>query len=196
MVAETSWQEDLTNAVRKMLESNEFRSSIAEEHVRDTPGRFVASLAEYFWGLKQDPKEILARSFSQGTYDEMVTVRDIRFVSFCAHHLVPFLGKVHFAYLPAERIVGLSKIPRLVEVFARRPQVQEKLTVEIADTFQQQLAPRGCGVVVDAVHLCMAIRGVKKEGAVTRTTALRGCFSNGSSKHEFLETVGRVESWM
>lgn len=184
-----SWREALQGAVECMLSQDEFKRQMAEEHIKETPVRFVKSLDEYFWGLKQDPEEILRKGFAPGNYDEMVLVRDIRFASLCAHHLLPFTGRIHFGYLPARRIVGLSKIPRLVEVYARRPQVQEQLASQIVDTFQKVVKPAGCGVVIEALHLCMAIRGVRKETAITRTTALRGIFKDPSTKTEFLNAV-------
>ena len=184
-----SWQSMLGLAIESMVSQPEFRAQMSEEHIRDTPKRFVQSFEEYFSGLKGDPEEILRKGFAPGSYDEMVMVRDIRFASLCAHHLVPFIGKVHFGYLPSRRIVGLSKIPRLVEIYARRPQVQEQLASQIVETFQNVVEPLGCGVVIEALHLCMAIRGVRKETAVTRTTALKGAFKEPSLKAEFLNAV-------
>jgi GTP cyclohydrolase IA len=183
------WQAALETAIELMLAMPEFRAQMSEEHIRETPARFVRSFEEYFAGLTEDPEEVLRRGFAKGDYDEMVLVRDIRFASHCGHHLVPFLGKVHFGYLPARRIVGLSKIPRLIEVYARRPQVQEQLASQIVDTFQKVVQPSGCGVVIEALHLCMAVRGVRKETAITRTTALRGSFKKASVKAEFLNAV-------
>lgn len=190
-----TWQEALQNAITAMLNEQKFSQHISENHVRDTPQRVVKAFEEYFSGLDQDPEEVLRRGFEVGNYDEMVYVKNISFVSFCAHHLAPFIGKVHFAYLPHKQIVGLSKIPRLVEVYSKRPQVQEKLTAEIVDTFQKVVKPKGCGAVVEALHLCMAIRGVKKDQAVTRTTALRGCFKKETTKQEFLDGVKGVSGW-
>ena len=194
-VFDGTWQEALEWAITGMLTAQEFSSNIAEGHVRDTPKRVVKAFEEYFSGLRQDPEEILKRGFEVGEYDEMVYVKNISFVSFCAHHLAPFIGKVHFAYLPRTQIVGLSKIPRLVEAYSKRPQVQEKLTAEIVDTFYKVVQPRGCGVVVEALHLCMAIRGVKKDQTITRTTALRGCFKNPETKNEFLDGVKGERGW-
>lgn len=158
--------------------------------IQDTPQRVVKAFGEYFAGCHEDPKEVLTKGFDSHGYDEMVFNCNIPFVSFCAHHLVPFMGRVHFAYIPDKKLVGLSKIPRLVECFAKRPQLQERLTQEIVDTFQTTIQPHGCGVVVEAVHLCMAIRGVKKEGAFTKTQAIRGCFKAAPEvKYEFLDGV-------
>ena len=164
---------------------------IEDEHIRDTPARVCVSFDEYFAGCYQDPTKVLGKRFPSHGYDEMVFVNNIPFVSFCAHHLVPFMGKVHFAYIPKEHIVGLSKIPRLVECFAKRPQVQEKLTQQLVNTFQEVINPKGCGVVIEAFHLCMAIRGIKKEGAYTRTQAIRRCFRKAEVKAEFLDGVSK-----
>jgi len=185
------WGADLELAISRMLASPLYAAQMSRDHVRETPMRFVKAFCEYFKGLQEDPVAILKRGFQCREYDEMVVVQDIQFASMCAHHLVPFFGRVHFGYLPNKRIVGLSKIPRLVDVFAHRPQVQEQLTCQVVDTFQKVVKPRGCGVVIEALHLCMAIRGVRKETAVTRTTALRGVFRKVATKAEFLNSVSR-----
>lgn len=184
-----SWQGQLHHAIALMLAEPEFQKSMSVEHVNDTPRRFVEAFQEYFSGLKQNPEEVLRTGFEPGNYDEMIYVRNVRFTSFCAHHLSPFIGKVHFAYLPSRKIIGLSKIPRLIEIYSRRPQVQEKLSAEIVDTFQRIVQPKGCGVVIEAVHLCMTIRGVRKEEAETRTTALTGVFRDSAVKSEFLDGI-------
>jgi GTP cyclohydrolase I len=163
--------------------------TIGLEHVRETPKRYRRMLFdELFWGCFQDPEAVLRKSFSEKKYDEMIFINEISFVSLCAHHLVPFTGVCHFAYVPDKKIVGLSKVARLVEIYARRPQVQEKLTEEIADTFVKVVKPKGCGVVMEAMHLCMAIRGVKK-AAVTKTQVLRGVFLQPLPREEFLRGV-------
>jgi len=177
-------------AIRQLL-ANLPVGMISEEHIKETPTRVTKAFEEYFAGCYQDPNEVLTKGFPSEGYDEMVYVNNIAFVSFCAHHLIPFIGKVHFGYIPKKRIVGLSKIPRLVECYARRPQVQEQMTQQIVDTFQTMIEPHGCGVVIEAFHLCMAIRGVKKEGAYTRTTAIRGCFTRPEVKSEFLDGVNK-----
>ncbi len=124
----------------------------------------------------------------------MITVGDIGFTSLCAHHMLPFIGKCYFAYIPNKYIVGLSKIPRMIDILAHRLQVQETLSEEIVDCFQKTVKPRGCAIVIEASHMCMSIRGVKKEGAYMRTTALRGIFSKDeSAKAEFLSGIGRVK---
>jgi len=188
MNGDLCWNE-LATGIDSILRVPEIAASIDREHLQQTPERVTKMMREeFFSGCFHDPKSVLSRTF-KSKEDEMVYVNDIHFVSFCAHHLVPFVGKVHFAYIPNGRIVGLSKIPRLIEILAHRPQVQEKLTGEIVDNFQEVLKPKGCGVVIEAVHFCMMIRGVKKETAYTKTNALRGCFKNAATRYEFLDGV-------
>jgi len=188
------WAEHLHVAIRKLC-SNVFEGCITSDHLKDTPDRVVSAFTEYFSGVDEDPELVLKTGFQPGTYNEMVYVKDIEFVSFCAHHLAPFIGKAHFAYLPHEKIVGISKIPRLVEIYSRRPQVQEKLSSDIVDTFMKVVRPKGCGVVIEALHMCMAIRGIKKR-AITRTTALRGVFLTPECKGEFLDGVKGGLGWL
>jgi GTP cyclohydrolase IA len=147
------------------------------EGLLNTPGRVARAYKESFEGLQQDPSEVLTTIFDEG-HDEMVLVRDISFASFCEHHLLPFMGTASVGYIPNEsgQITGLSKLARLVEVFARRPQVQERLTTQIADSLESCLLPKGVIVVVQAEHLCMSIRGVRKPGSLTVTSAVRGQF--------------------
>jgi GTP cyclohydrolase I len=155
--------------------------AIGEDPKRDglanTPSRVARMYAEIFAGLDADPGEVLKVTF-EADHDEMVLVKDIPFASICEHHLIPFIGKAHVAYIPNDdgRITGLSKIARLVEGFAKRPQVQERITSQIADTLERVLEPRGALVVVEAEHLCMSMRGVNKPGAITVTSAVRGLF--------------------
>jgi GTP cyclohydrolase I len=190
------WEEQLRTAIFQMLGQKEFRAVISDNHVAETPDRVVKAFGEYFSGVYQDPEAVLKKGFETGTYDEMVFVKNISFVSFCAHHLTPIIGKVHFAYLPQKKIVGLSKIPRMIEIFAKRPQVQEKFTTDIVDTFFNVVQPHGCGAVVEALHLCMTIRGIKKEDAVTRTTRLLGSFRDRGVKEEFLDGVKCERGWL
>jgi len=147
------------------------------EGLRQTPARVARAYRESFEGLQQDAGDVLSTIFDEG-HDEMVLVRDISFASFCEHHLLPFMGTAAVGYIPNEsgQITGMSKLARLVEVFARRPQVQERLTTQIADALESNLSPRGVIVVVQAEHLCMSIRGVRKPGALTTTSAVRGQF--------------------
>ena len=145
--------------------------------LKDTPRRVTEMYREVFSGLHEDPEAVIDAVFDVG-HDEMIMVRDIPLYAVCEHHLIPFTGKAHVAYVPGEdgRITGLSKLPRLVDVLAKRPQVQEKLTTEIADVLERALKPRGVFVVIEAEHLCMSMRGVKKPGSITVTSAVRGVF--------------------
>ena len=156
----------------------------------DTPGRVARAYAETFAGLGQDPYDILATTFDED-HDEMVLVKDIPMYSTCEHHLVPFTGVAHVGYIPAGgRITGLSKLARLVDVYARRPQVQERMTGQIADALNDVLKPRGVLVVIEAEHLCMAMRGIRKPGAVTVTSAVRGMFrDNAATRSEAMSLV-------
>ena len=154
------------------------------EGVLDTPKRVIKSWETIFGGYKLTPEEVLTTQFSE-TYDEMVICKDIEFYSTCEHHLLPFYGKCHIGYLPNGKIVGLSKMPRLVEVFARRLQVQERLTEQIANSMMEILEPRGVGVIMEAKHHCVVCRGVQKQNSVMITSALKGLFSEFNVKSEF-----------
>ena len=159
------------------------------EGLRETPARVARMYAEMFSGLHKNPREHLQKTFTQ-KYDEMVLVKNIDFASFCEHHLLPFTGKAHVAYLPAGRIAGLSKLARAVEELARRPQVQERMTEDLADLLLAELEPRGVGVVLEATHSCMTIRGVRKPGSVCTTSAMRGVFrDNISSRSELMSLI-------
>lgn len=159
------------------------------EGMRETPDRVARMYAEVFQGLHQDPRIHLKKLFTQ-QYDEMVTIPNIRFESFCEHHLLPFTGKAHVAYLPNGRVVGLSKIPRVIDVLARRPQVQERLTVEVAETLMEELRPRGVAVVMEANHSCMSIRGVRKADSVCVTSSMLGAFRDQpATRAEFLSLI-------
>ncbi|MCZ2858301.1 GTP cyclohydrolase I FolE [Blastococcus sp. VKM Ac-2987] len=182
-------QERVAAAVRELL------IAVGEDPDRpglqDTPARVARSYAETFAGLWQDPYDILATTFDED-HDELVLVKDIPMYSTCEHHLVPFHGVAHVAYIPGEdgRVTGLSKLARLVEVYARRPQVQERLTRQIADALADALKPRGVLVVVQAEHLCMAMRGVRKPGSSTVTSAVRGIFrDNAATRAEAMSLV-------
>jgi GTP cyclohydrolase IA len=159
--------------------------------LRDTPARVARAYAETFAGLWQDPNEILATTFDED-HDELVLVKDIPMYSTCEHHLVPFHGTAHIGYVPGAdgRVTGLSKLARLVEVYARRPQVQERMTSQIADALSDVLKPRGVIVVIEAEHLCMAMRGIRKPGASTVTSAVRGLFrENPASRNEAMSLI-------
>ena len=163
------------------------------EGLLETPDRVVRSYEEFFSGYGKDPKEILAKTFSEvDGYDEMIVMNDIRFESHCEHHMVPIIGKAHIGYLPDRRVVGISKLARLVDVYARRLQIQEKMTVQIADTLQEVLQPKGVGVVVEAAHQCMTTRGVHKPGAALVTSRMLGAFRQDvSTRREFLAIIAR-----
>jgi GTP cyclohydrolase I len=159
------------------------------EGLRDTPARVARMYAELFSGLHEDPRVHLRRFFAEKC-DEVVLVRDISFDSMCEHHMLPFMGKAHIGYLPDGRVVGLSKLARVVESVARRPQVQERMTEAIADLLVEELHPRGVAVVIEAVHTCMSVRGVRKPSAVCVTSAMRGRFrSNASSRAEIMTLI-------
>ena len=159
------------------------------EGLLETPARVARMYAEMFSGLKQDAREHLKKVFTE-QYDEVVLVRDITFSSMCEHHLLPFIGKAHIAYAPKGKVLGLSKLARLVDVIARRPQVQERMTEEIANLLVEQLDAKGVAVVVEASHSCMTIRGVRKPGSMCLTSAMKGIFrSNVSSRAEVMQLI-------
>lgn len=164
----------------------------AREGMRDTPRRVTKAYTEFFSGYETDPVSVLSTTFSEvGGYDEMIVLRDIDFSSYCEHHMVPFTGRVHIAYIPTDRVVGLSKLARLVDVYAKRLQIQEKLTAEIAQTLQAVLKPKGVAVVVEATHMCMTMRGVRKTGTVMQTSKLLGLFrSDPRTRQEFYSLIG------
>jgi GTP cyclohydrolase IA len=162
----------------------------SREGLLRTPKRAARSLRHLTSGYQQDPDKVLNGALFSVSYDEMVIVRDIEIFSLCEHHLLPFFGRCHVAYLPNRKVVGLSKIPRLVDVFARRLQVQERLTTQIAETLMRKVQPRGVGVIIEARHLCMIMRGVEKQNSVAVTSAMLGSFrSNAQTRNEFLNLV-------
>ena len=163
------------------------------EGLAGTPARVVRAFEEFFAGYDQDPEAILARTFEEVEgYDEMVLLRDIRFESHCEHHMAPIIGVAHLAYLPDRRVVGISKLARLVEIYARRLQIQEKMTAQIANTIDAVLKPQGVAVVIEATHHCMTTRGVHKPGTALVTSRMLGRFrSDPKTRREFLGMVGR-----
>jgi GTP cyclohydrolase I len=162
------------------------------EGLRNTPDRVARMYSELLSGYAADPAKIINGALFNINYDEMVLVRDIEFYSLCEHHMLPFLGRAHVAYIPAGKVLGLSKIPRMVDMYARRLQVQERMTRQIADFLQEFLEPQGVGVVVEAVHLCSMMRGVKKHDARMTTSAMHGAFrANLATRQEFLENISR-----
>ena len=176
----------------------EILSRLGEDPTRDglvaTPARVEKAMAFLTKGYVEDPGQILRRAMFDVDYDEMVIVKDIEMFSLCEHHMLPFFGKVHVAYIPKGKVIGLSKIPRLVEVFARRLQVQERLTRQIADTIQEAIATQGVGVVIEARHLCMMMRGIEKQHSSTVTSAMVGCFQKKETRSEFLSLLRQPAS--
>jgi GTP cyclohydrolase I len=164
----------------------------AREGLRDTPGRVVSAYREWFSGYGSDPADYLRRTFEEvGGYDEMIVLRDIAFESHCEHHMAPIIGRVHVGYLPTDKVVGISKLARVVDGYARRFQVQEKLTAQIAGCIDEVLHPRGVGVVVDAAHQCMTTRGVHKRGVSLITSRMTGTFrEDARTRAEFLQFIG------
>jgi GTP cyclohydrolase I len=159
------------------------------EGLLETPARVARMYAEMFQGLHQQPREHLKKFFTE-KYDEIVLIRDISFCSMCEHHLLPFMGKAHVGYMPDGKVIGLSKLARVVEVVARRPQVQERMTEEIANLLVDELGARGVAVVIEATHSCMTIRGVRKPGSICVTSAMKGLFrSNVSSRAEIMQLI-------
>jgi GTP cyclohydrolase I len=163
------------------------------EGLLDTPKRVTKAFGEFFAGYDQDPKEVLQRTFKEvGGYDDVVLVKDIPFSSHCEHHMVPFVGKAHIAYLPHDGVVGISKLARLVEVFSRRLQVQENLTAQIIDAINDHLNPRGAAVMLEAEHMCMSMRGVRAHGASTITQRFTGVFAEDRNEQDrFFAMVNR-----
>ncbi len=182
-------REDAEEAVRTLIRWA--GDDPSREGLRDTPGRVARAYDEFFRGYSLDPEEVLRRTFEEtGGYDEMVLIRDIEVESHCEHHMVPIIGKAHVAYIPARRVVGISKLARVVDIFARRLQIQEKMTVDIASTIDRVLQPQGVAVVIEARHQCMTTRGVHKPGAGTITSHMLGAFRDDpSTRREFLAMI-------
>jgi len=183
-----------TDAIQGLIE--QVLVHLGEDPTRDgllkTPERVAKAFRSFTQGYQEDPEEVLNGALFPIEYDQMVVIRDIDFFSLCEHHLLPFYGKCHVAYLPNGRIVGLSKIPRLVEVYSRRLQVQERLTMQIAEALHQKLNPQGVAVVMEARHLCMMMRGVETPNAVAVTSSMRGVFqSQQKTREEFLQLIRR-----
>ena len=162
------------------------------EGLLDTPRRVTKAYGEFFAGYDEDPKAVLSKTFKEvGGYDDIVLVKDIQFSSHCEHHMVPFVGKAHIAYLPHDGVVGISKLARLVEVFSRRLQVQEVLTAQIIDAINEHLNPRGAAVLLEAEHMCMSMRGVRAHGAVTVTQRFTGVFAEEKAEQDrFFQMIG------
>ncbi len=166
------------------------------EGLRGTPQRVAEMYAELTSGYRISPQELIEGAIFPVEYDEMVLIKDIEFYSLCEHHILPFFGKVHVGYIPDGRVIGFSKIPRIVDAFARRLQLQERLTEQIADFLMEAIKPQGVGVVVEGFHLCMAMRGVRKQEARMVTSAMKGLFRRDArTRAEFLELIGQGRGW-
>lgn len=180
-------KKEFEKAVRTMLEI------IGEDPDREglvkTPERVYKAFLHLTEGYRKDPKEVLGEALFSSTNDEMVLVRDIEFYSLCEHHLLPIIGRAHVAYIPNGKVVGLSKIPRMVDMFARRLQIQEQLTEQIAQAINEVIAPKGVGVVVQARHMCMEMRGVEKTHSNTTTSSLKGLFLKSDTRKEFFDII-------
>lgn len=187
-ISEKAGSESIADLVRKML--IQLGEDPDREGLRKTPERFEKALRFLTAGYRQDPDKLLNGAMFSVCYDEMVVVRDIELYSLCEHHLLPFFGKCHVAYIPSKKVVGLSKIARLVNMYARRLQIQERLTSQIAKAIQEKLSPQGVGVIVEARHLCMVMRGVEKQNSMATTSAMLGVFrENKQTRDEFLSLV-------
>ncbi len=183
-------ERDLETHVRAMLEALD--PDPDREGLEQTPKRVAGAMRFLTQGYQQDPKRVINGALFVEDYSEMIVLKDIDFYSMCEHHILPFFGKAHVAYIPKNRIVGISKLARLVEVFARRLQVQERLTRQVATTIQEQLDPLGVGVVLEAEHLCMRMRGVEKQNSTMLTSAMLGSFrSNPETRQEFMNLIGK-----
>lgn len=186
-------QEKMENAIRALLEC------VGEDPTREglirTPARFASALLFFTKGYAQTLSEVVSTGVFEENHNEMVIVKDINFHSLCEHHMVPFVGKVHIGYIPSSKILGLSKLARIVDMFARRLQVQERLTTQVCEGIVEVLQPRGVGVVVESQHMCMVMRGVQKEGALTITSSVRGVFKRDSrTRQEFFSLVNARKS--
>jgi len=183
---------EITQEVRGFYQRilTEIGEDVQREGLQKTPERAAKAMLFLTQGYRQDAVEILKSAMFKETYSEMVIIKDIELYSLCEHHMLPFFGKAHVAYIPDGNIVGLSKIPRVVDVFARRLQVQERLTDDIVECINQTLKPRGVAVVIEAAHMCMMMRGVQKQNSVTTTSGFRGQFEKIETRNEFLKLIG------
>lgn len=194
-ILEPGWEDKIDfKAIESSVEK--IIVAVGEDPNRDglqkTPARVARMYAELFAGYQADPVAVVNNAIFEVQYDEMVLVRDIEFYSLCEHHMLPFIGRVHVAYIPDGKVLGLSKIPRIVDMYARRLQVQERMTRQIADFLRDLLHPQGVAVVIEAMHLCSMMRGVKKHNARMTTSAMHGAFrANLATRQEFLENISR-----
>ena len=185
--------ERLAGHVAAMMQ--DLNLDLADPNFKDTPRRVAEMYLEMFHGLREGSQPKVTSFPNDGAYHHMVIEKEIPFYSMCAHHFVPFYGHAHIAYIPESRIVGLSKLPRILEFYAKRPQLQERLTEQVAEFLWSTLRPQGVMVVIEARHLCVEMRGVKKPGALTTTSALRGCFAEREVRSEFLALLRRQTAW-
>jgi GTP cyclohydrolase IA len=193
MIPETAGSESIADLVRRMLVL--LGEDPNREGLRRTPERFEKALRFLTSGYRQDPEKLLSGAMFSVCYDEMVVVKDIELYSLCEHHLLPFFGKCHVAYIPNKKVVGLSKIARLVNMYARRLQIQERLTSQIAKAIQEKLSPEGVGVIIEARHLCMVMRGVEKQHSAAMTSAMLGAFrEQKQTRDEFLSLIHNGKS--
>lgn len=193
IIPDTKGEETIADLVRKMLVL--IGEDPNREGLRRTPERFEKALRYLTSGYRQDPEKLLNGAMFSVCYDNMVVVKDIELYSLCEHHLLPFFGKCHVAYIPNRKVVGLSKIARLVNMYARRLQIQERLTSQVANAIQEKLSPEGVGVVVEARHLCMVMRGVEKQHSAAVTSAMLGAFrENKQTRDEFLSLINHGKS--
>jgi GTP cyclohydrolase I len=188
VLSKTTDAESIADLVRRMI--RQLGEDPSREGLRHTPERFEKALRYLTSGYRQDPEKLLNGAMFSVCYDEMVVVKDIELYSLCEHHLLPFFGKCHVAYIPNKKVVGLSKIARLVNMYARRLQIQERLTSQIAKTLEERLSPQGVGVIIEARHLCMVMRGVEKQHSAAMTSAMLGVFrENKQTRDEFLSLI-------
>ena len=184
-------KDKIASGVRLMLEG--MGEKLSRDGIKDTPKRVADMYEEIFSGMHQSNKDIL-KSIKGESHDEMILVKDIPFYSICEHHLLPFIGKAHIAYVPAGKIVGISELPKALEHFAKRLQVQERLTTQLADFIMKKVKPKGTMVIIDAEHLCMSMRGIKKPGSRTVTSAVRGIFrTKASTREEMLDLIRKYD---
>ncbi|OQY91321.1 MAG: GTP cyclohydrolase I FolE [Anaerolineae bacterium UTCFX1] len=182
--------ENVSRIVRELIEA--IGEDPQREGLANTPRRVARMYTELLSGYTADPERLVNGALFNVTYDEMIVVRDIEFYSLCEHHMLPFIGRAHVAYIPAGQVIGLSKIPRIVDMYARRLQIQERMTRQIADLLQDILNPHGVAVVVEGMHMCAMMRGVKKHDARMTTSAMHGSFrANAATRQEFLENISR-----
>src|ERR1700739_2208868 len=193
IIPDTKGEETIADLVRKML--TVIGEDPNREGIRRTPERFEKAMRYLPSGYRQDPEKLLNGAMFSVCYDNMVVVKDIELYSLCEHHLLPFFGKCHVAYIPNKKVIGLSKVARLVNMFARRFQIQERLTSQIAQAIAEKISPEGVGVIIEARHLCMQMRGVEKQHGKAVTSAMLGAFrDNKQTRDEFLALVGKKES--